>query len=419
MVGCFASYLSERHAGRLPCLDLAGWSLPLGALPGGVPGILAGIAHLPRRSARSPGSSTASSSSTAASSRLSPRSRPAPIFMGVALFLRPQPGGKINDDLNWALTNSLGDFASTVHIFDDGAAPWFAPFAGIPTPVRPARADRAPGLGPVQPHGHRADRLRDRVGRRRGLYVRPQRQPRPARRLHARRVFRRVRRPLSRHSDLVGQRRHPAGRSLYLELDRRGRDRRHLAPRRQRRRDRLGVRGADPAGHLVTSSAFSTSRRCCSRCSKASSCSPRSASARCACSGSRTRWSSSGDRVSSHPQAVARRPADLDRGAVHRRDPHRRNRLHLAAVRQRAAPVAELSPAAAADRRLPRHRRRRADDRHSDRADRPFRPLDADRGGDDGDRGRRRLGDPDRSRRSGLLSAWSTGSASPICAFPR
>ena len=56
------------------------------------------------------------------------------IFIGVALFLRPQPGGKIDDDLNWALTNSLGDFASTVHIFNDGAVPWFAPFAGIPSP---------------------------------------------------------------------------------------------------------------------------------------------------------------------------------------------------------------------------------------------------------------------------------------------
>ena len=56
------------------------------------------------------------------------------IYIGVALFLRPQPGGKIDEDLNWALTNSLGDFASTVHIFNDGAAWWFAPFAGIPTP---------------------------------------------------------------------------------------------------------------------------------------------------------------------------------------------------------------------------------------------------------------------------------------------
>jgi len=56
------------------------------------------------------------------------------VYIGVALFLRPTPGGKIDEDLNWALTNSLGDFASTVHIFDDGAAGWFAPFAWIPVP---------------------------------------------------------------------------------------------------------------------------------------------------------------------------------------------------------------------------------------------------------------------------------------------
>jgi ribose transport system permease protein len=56
------------------------------------------------------------------------------IYIGIALHLRPQPGGKIDEDLNWAITNSLGDFASTVHIFDDGAASWFAPVAWIPTP---------------------------------------------------------------------------------------------------------------------------------------------------------------------------------------------------------------------------------------------------------------------------------------------
>ena len=38
------------------------------------------------------------------------------------------------------------------------------------------------------------------------------------------------------------------------------------------------------------------------------------------------------------------------------------------------------------------------DDRHSDLADRPLRALDADRGRDDGDRGRRALGDSGRSR---------------------
>ena len=55
------------------------------------------------------------------------------IYMGLALFLRPIPGGKINEDINWAMTNSLGDFAETVGIFDDGKAPWFQVFAGIPT----------------------------------------------------------------------------------------------------------------------------------------------------------------------------------------------------------------------------------------------------------------------------------------------
>src|SRR5438552_2846159 len=56
------------------------------------------------------------------------------VYIGIALFLRPTPGGKIDEDLNWALTNSFGDFAATVHIFDDGAAGWFAPFAWIPVP---------------------------------------------------------------------------------------------------------------------------------------------------------------------------------------------------------------------------------------------------------------------------------------------
>lgn len=55
------------------------------------------------------------------------------IYMGLALFLRPIPGGKMNEDINWAMTNSLGDFAETVGIFDDGKAPWFEIFVGIPT----------------------------------------------------------------------------------------------------------------------------------------------------------------------------------------------------------------------------------------------------------------------------------------------
>lgn len=55
------------------------------------------------------------------------------IYIGLALFLRPIPGGKINEDLNWSFTNSLADAAETIGIFDDGKAAWFAPIAGLPT----------------------------------------------------------------------------------------------------------------------------------------------------------------------------------------------------------------------------------------------------------------------------------------------
>ena len=54
------------------------------------------------------------------------------IAIGLALFLRPKPGGKVNEDLSWALTNSLGDFAETLDILDGGKAGWFRPFAPIP-----------------------------------------------------------------------------------------------------------------------------------------------------------------------------------------------------------------------------------------------------------------------------------------------
>ncbi|HUH83772.1 MAG TPA: ABC transporter permease [Stellaceae bacterium] len=54
------------------------------------------------------------------------------IAVGLALFLRPKPGGKVDEDLSWALTNTLGDFADTYRLFDGGKAPWFQPIAGLP-----------------------------------------------------------------------------------------------------------------------------------------------------------------------------------------------------------------------------------------------------------------------------------------------
>jgi ribose transport system permease protein len=56
----------------------------------------------------------------------------AAIALGIALFLRPKPGGKVDEDLSWALTNSLGDFADTYGIFDGGKAAWFQPIAWLP-----------------------------------------------------------------------------------------------------------------------------------------------------------------------------------------------------------------------------------------------------------------------------------------------
>jgi ribose transport system permease protein len=56
------------------------------------------------------------------------------IAIGLALLIRPTPGGQVDDDLSWALTNALFDFAETYGLADDGNAVWFRPFANIPVP---------------------------------------------------------------------------------------------------------------------------------------------------------------------------------------------------------------------------------------------------------------------------------------------
>jgi ribose transport system permease protein len=57
------------------------------------------------------------------------------IAIGLALFLRPRPGGKVDEDLSWAMTNALSDFAETYGLFEDGKAAWFQPVAWIPVPL--------------------------------------------------------------------------------------------------------------------------------------------------------------------------------------------------------------------------------------------------------------------------------------------
>ncbi len=134
MVDCFASYLLSGAAEGTPlALDLGGLHVQLATLPGGVTGLVLGIAICLLIGTFA----GLINGAVVVYGRIQPiiaTLATGAIYIGVALFLRPQPGGKIDDDLNWAMTNSLGDFASTVHIFEDGAAPWFAPFAWIPTP---------------------------------------------------------------------------------------------------------------------------------------------------------------------------------------------------------------------------------------------------------------------------------------------
>jgi ribose transport system permease protein len=57
------------------------------------------------------------------------------IYMGLALILRPTPGGKVHEDLSWAMTNDVREFAVTFGLFEDGEANWLQPLAWIPVPL--------------------------------------------------------------------------------------------------------------------------------------------------------------------------------------------------------------------------------------------------------------------------------------------
>jgi len=57
------------------------------------------------------------------------------VAIGLALLIRPQPGGEVDLDLNWAVTNSIKDLAQTYHLFEDGEAAWLQPIAWIPVPL--------------------------------------------------------------------------------------------------------------------------------------------------------------------------------------------------------------------------------------------------------------------------------------------
>ena len=57
------------------------------------------------------------------------------VAIGLALLIRPKPGGNVDGDLNWAMTNSLRDLAETYGWFDSGDAAWLQPIAWFPVPA--------------------------------------------------------------------------------------------------------------------------------------------------------------------------------------------------------------------------------------------------------------------------------------------
>jgi len=57
------------------------------------------------------------------------------VFNGVALFIRPTPGGRVDGDLGWVMTNALAEWPLTYGWWEEGAPGWFEAVAWIPTPI--------------------------------------------------------------------------------------------------------------------------------------------------------------------------------------------------------------------------------------------------------------------------------------------
>jgi ribose transport system permease protein len=58
------------------------------------------------------------------------------VYLGISLFLRPTPGGKIDDNLSWVTTNAMSEMDTTFGWFPNGAPGWFANGIGkLPVPI--------------------------------------------------------------------------------------------------------------------------------------------------------------------------------------------------------------------------------------------------------------------------------------------
>jgi ribose transport system permease protein len=57
------------------------------------------------------------------------------IFTGIALLIRPRPGGEVDGDLSWVATNALGELPNTYGWWNGNPPAWFNFIAGIPMPI--------------------------------------------------------------------------------------------------------------------------------------------------------------------------------------------------------------------------------------------------------------------------------------------
>jgi ribose transport system permease protein len=58
------------------------------------------------------------------------------IYIGISLFLRPTPGGKVDENLSWVATNAMAEMDTTYGWFPAGAPWWFAHGIGrLPVPI--------------------------------------------------------------------------------------------------------------------------------------------------------------------------------------------------------------------------------------------------------------------------------------------
>ncbi len=57
------------------------------------------------------------------------------VFSGLALFIRPTPGGQVDGDLSWVATNSLAEMPATYGWWDGDPPGWFDAISGIPVPI--------------------------------------------------------------------------------------------------------------------------------------------------------------------------------------------------------------------------------------------------------------------------------------------